>query len=192
MFVGPIHGEITVNVNPDRIGVLIGDRGSVKKKIENSLNVKLKIDSKTGEVKISPKEGATVLNVLRARDIVRAIGLGFSPERALRLLDETQALDVIDLKELTKGREDMVRIKGRIIGKEGKARKMIEDLTGAYISVYDRYVAIIGDYEQIRVAREAIMMLIQGRQHRTVYNYLRTEYKRLKQRAFRLWEQSPF
>lgn len=187
MFTGSIRGEIIVNVDPQRVGVLIGNKGSVKKQIESALNVKLKIDSKTGEVRIIPQEGATVLNVMRARDVVRAISLGFSPERALRLLDETQTLEVIDLKELTKGREDMVRIKGRIIGKEGKARKMIEDLTGAYISVYDRYVAIIGDYEQARAAREAIMMLIQGRQHRTVYNFLRTEYKRLKRQAFKLW-----
>jgi len=173
MHVGPLHEELRVPVEPKRLGVLIGNKGQVKKRIEESLNVKLEVDSENSFVKIRLKEGATVIDLLRAKDIITAISYGFSPERAFRLLDESQVLDVINLKEIAKNREDMKRIKGRIIGKEGKARTMIEDLTGAYISVYDKYVAIIGDYEQVRVAREAVMMLIRGKQHRTVYNFLR-------------------
>ncbi len=191
MYAGPLRGELRVPVEPERLGALIGAKGEVKRRIEEALNVRVRVDSANSEVRISPREGATVVNVLRARDVVRAISYGFSPERALRLLDESQVLDVIDLKEVCRSREDMVRIKGRIIGREGKARAMIEDLTGAYLSVYDRYVAIIGDYEQVRVAREAVLMLIQGRQHRTVYNFLRSECKRLRRRRYQLWEAGP-
>ena len=188
MYAGPLRGELRVPVEPERLGALIGAKGEVKRRIEEALNVRVRVDSANSEVRISPREGATVVNVLRARDVVRAISYGFSPERALRLLDESQVLDVIDLKEVCRSREDMVRIKGRIIGREGKARAMIEDLTGAYLSVY---VAIIGDYEQVRVAREAVLMLIQGRQHRTVYNFLRSECKRLRRRRYQLWEAGP-
>jgi len=188
MYVGPLRGELRVPVDPNRIGVLIGNKGRIKKKIEEALNVKLEVDSEGSFVKILPKEGTTIMNLLRTKDFVRAISYGFSPERAFRLLDESQVLDVINLKEITKNREDMKRIKGRVIGKNGKARTMIEDLTGTYISVYDKYIAIIGDSEQVRVAREAIMMLIRGRQHRTVYNFLRREYRRLRERKYQLWE----
>lgn len=173
MHVGPLHRELRVPIEPKRLGVLIGNKGQVKKRIEESLNVKLEVDSENSYVKIKLKEGASIIDLLKAKDIITSISCGFSPERAFRLLDESQILDVINLKELAKNREDMKRIKGRIIGKEGKARGMIEDLTGAYISIYDKYVAIIGDYEQVRVAHEAIMMLIRGKQHRTVYNFLR-------------------
>mgnify|MGYP000554197523 CR=1 FL=1 len=188
MYVGPLRGELRVPIEPERLGVLIGNKGKVKKKIEEALNVELEVDSKNSLVKIRLKEGATIMNLLKARDLVMAISYGFSPERAFRLLDESQVLDVINLKEIAKGREDMKRIKGRVIGKEGKARAMIEDLTGACISVYDKYIAIIGDYEQVRVAREAVMMLVRGRQHRTVYNFLRREYRRLREKKYQLWE----
>ena len=52
-------------------------------------------------------------------------------------------------------------------------RRMIEEMSGARLAIGDRHVAIVGDYEQVRVAREAVEMLIRGRQHRTVYDFLR-------------------
>ena len=189
---GHLGGVITLTVDKDRLGVLIGEKGRVKRQIEEALNVKLEINSETGEVKIMPAGEPDPIKLLKARDIIRAIMYGFSPERAMRLLDEDAYLEVIDLKQHTSGRrEDIVRVAGRIIGEGGKARKMIEELTGAYISVYDHYVAIIGDYDQVRMARTAIEMLIRGRQHSTVYRYLFRERRELKLRRFELWLRRP-
>ncbi|RLF23965.1 MAG: RNA-processing protein [Thermoprotei archaeon] len=188
-FGGYIGGAITITVDKDRLGVIIGGKGEVKRRIEKALGVKLEIDSNTGEIKIIPEgERIDPLKLLKARDIIRAIAYGFSPDRAMKLLGEDTYLEVIDLKQYTSGRrEDIVRVAGRIIGEGGKARKMIEELTGAEVSVYRHYVAIIGDYEQVRMARNAIEMLIQGRQHRTVYRYLFREKRELKRRRFELW-----
>ena len=84
------------------------------------------------------------------------------------------------------------RVKGRIIGEKGKARKTIEEMTGTYISIYDNYVAIIGDFETANIAKQAIEMLIQGRQHSTVYRFLeRTMFRLRRARMTELWEQ-PF
>ena len=182
-----LKGKLRITVSPDRIGVLIGSKGNVKKMVEEDLNVKINVDSTTGVVEIEPKPGADITRVLKARDFVRAIAYGFSPKRALRLLDEMQTLEVIDLKEFYRRREDLVRVKGRIIGESGKARRMIEEMAGAGISIYDHYVAIIGDFEQARIAREAVLMLINGRQHRTVYNFLKAKNAELKRREWGLW-----
>lgn len=184
---GGLRGKLRIPVSPDRIGVLIGNKGNVKRKVEEALNVKINIDSTTGVVEIEPKPNTDITSVLKTRDFVRAIAYGFSPKRALRLLDEMQTLEIIDLKEFYRRREDLVRVKGRIIGESGKARQMIEEMAGADISIYDHYVAIIGDFEQVRIAREAVMMLINGRQHRTVYNFLKTKNAELKRREWGLW-----
>ena len=61
---------------------------------------------------------------------------------------------------------------GRIIGKEGTTRKLIEDITKCSVSVYDHYVSIIGVYENTMLVHEAIDMLIKGASHKSLYGYL--------------------
>ena len=174
----------------DRIGVLIGHDGRVKEEIMKHTNTRITIDSKTGTVIIEPASpSTTALQLMKARDIVRAIAYSFSPERAFRLLDEDQILIIIDLRQYVGDRPNhLQRVKGRIIGEEGKARRTIEEVTGTYISIYRDYVAIIGDYESANIAKEAIEMLVQGRQHSTVYRFLEREMYLEKRRRMReLW-----
>ncbi len=174
----------------DRIGVLIGHDGRVKEEIMKRTNTRITIDSKTGTVIIEPASpSTTALQLMKARDIVRAIAYGFSPERAFRLLDEDQILIIIDLRQYVGDRPNhLQRVKGRIIGEEGKARRTIEEVTGTYISIYRDYVAIIGDYESANIAKEAIEMLVQGRQHSTVYRFLeRQMYLEKRRRMRELW-----
>jgi len=190
---GFIGGTVTLAIDKDRIGVLIGEHGKVKRHIEELLGVKIEIDSKTGEVRISPKDNKLEpLKLMKARDIIRAISYGFNPDVALMLADDNMFLEVIDIKQYCSGRrEDIVRIAGRVIGERGKARKMIEELAGAHISVYRQYVAIIGDYDQVRIAKTAIEMLIRGRQHATVYKYLIRARREMKLRHLGLWYGGP-
>ena len=191
--VGPIPGvtRLYTRVPLDRIGVLIGEGGQVLRELMKRTMTVIKVDSQNGTVIIEPESpNVPPINLLKAQDFIKAIAYGFSPERALRVLDEDQILLVIDLKQkVGPSPNHITRIKGRIIGEKGKARKIIEEMTGTYISVYDTYVAIIGDYESATAAREAIEMLIEGRQHATVYRYLERIMRQLKRkRITKLWE----
>ena len=187
-----MSSSMHVRIPMERVGVLIGPNGSVKHEIERSLGVRLSINSKTGDVEIELEENNPDPSaILRARDVVLAIGRGFSPERAFRLLREEDAmLRIIDLREIFgRSKSDIVRVKGRIIGREGKTRRIIEELTGCYVSVYGHTVAIIGDMEQVQIAEEAIQMLIEGRMHSTVYRFLHRKKREMKRRrALELWE----
>ncbi|MEM0505716.1 MAG: KH domain-containing protein [Thermosphaera sp.] len=178
----------------DRIGVLIGDDGRVKKEIEVKTRTSITIDSNTGGVVIEPALPTTsALELMKARDIVKAIAYGFSPDRAMRLLDEDQVLIVVDVRQYVGDKPNHVaRVLGRIIGEDGKARRTLEEMTGAYISVYEPYVAIIGDYETANIAKTAVEMLIQGRRHSSVYKYVENETFTLKRRRMReLWMKPP-
>ena len=191
--VGPIPGvtRLYTRVPLDRIGVLIGEGGQVLRELMKRTMTVIKVDSQNGTVIIEPESPKVPpINLLKAQDFIKAIAYGFSPERALRVLDEDQILLVIDLKQkVGPSPNHITRIKGRIIGEKGKARKIIEEMTGTYISVYDTYVAIIGDYESATAAREAIEMLIEGRQHATVYRYLERIMRQLKRkRITKLWK----
>ncbi len=178
----------------DRIGVLIGEGGKVKEEVMRRTRTRITVDSKNGTVIIEPESpDVPPYMVMKARDFVRAIAYGFSPERAMRVLDEDQVLIVIDLKQIVGDAPNhLQRIKGRIIGEQGRARRTIEEMTGTYISVYDTYVAIIGDYESAQAAREAIEMLIEGRQHSTVYRFLERVMWRIKRSQMtQLWYKEP-
>jgi ribosomal RNA assembly protein len=175
----------------ERIGVLIGPNGAAKKYIEKRLLVRLEIESETGGVKINLAENVEDPSLLfRAKDVVNAIGRGFSPELAFRLIrDEEAHLDLIDLRAVFgRSESDIRRVKGRIIGMGGKTRRIIEELTETNMCVYGYTVGLIGDVEQVQAAKEAIQMLIRGSLHSTVYRFLHRKRRELKKRKLELWE----
>ena len=182
---------MTALIPKDRVGVLVGLRGAVKSAIEEKLSVDLKIDSPSGAVEIGVKPDAPdPSGALQAKDIVLAIGRGFSPERAFRLFSEDNTLNIIDLHDFFgKNEAEIRRVDGRIIGREGKTRRILEELTGTAISVSGHTVSIIGGYEAVTMAKDALEKLIKGRQHGTVYKFLRRRRQEIKkEKALGLWE----
>jgi ribosomal RNA assembly protein len=180
-----------VRIPKERVGVLVGPEGKVKQFIEEKLCVKLEVDSELGDVNIILGENAEDPSTLfRARDVVTAIGRGFAPEHAFRLIrDEEAVLDVIDLRDaFGRSESDIKRVKGRIIGMEGKTRKIIEDLSGADVVVYGHTVGIVGTFEQANIARTAVQMLIDGCQHHSVYKYLAKKRHEMKKQKLELWK----
>jgi len=150
-----------VLVPKDRIGVINKD---VRKELKEKLGVECKRIENAVEI---DGEG---LELLIAKNIIKAIARGFSPIRAYRLMEENAQLEIIDLSSFSESR--IKTIKSRIIGTSGKTREAIEHATGAYVSVYGKTVSLIGNFEQIKKAREAIDMLISGAMHKSVYRFL--------------------
>jgi ribosomal RNA assembly protein len=183
-----------LKIPTERVGVLVGPEGTTKKNIEKRLSVELLIDSQSGGITITLTEKATDPSMLfKAKDVVTALGRGFSPEHAFRLIrDEEAMLDVIDLRTVFgRSETDIKRIKGRIIGMNGKTRQIIEELTDTNVAVYGHTVSIIGTIEQAEAAREAIQMLVKGSMHATVYRFLHRKRRELKKKMLELWEKPP-
>ncbi|MCW3981672.1 MAG: KH domain-containing protein [Candidatus Bathyarchaeota archaeon] len=180
-----------VKIPRNRIGVLIGPNASTKALIENELDVRLDVNSESGDVGIKLKANAPNPAVLfRAKEVVLAVGRGFSPEKARRLIDEQDSmLIIVDLRNFVgKSESDIKRISGRIIGREGKTRKLIEELTETYVSVCGHTVSIIGFMEEVEIARQAIEMFIRGRLHTSVYRFLHAKRREIKKRKLELWK----
>jgi ribosomal RNA assembly protein len=179
---------LVVRLPRDRIGALIGREGSIKSRIESECGVDLRIDSSTGDVEIRPGEKPDDADMSTAKMLVDAIGNGFSYERASRLLEPGNTLITVDLREYAgHSRSDLERIKGRIIGERGKARRVVEELTGAYISVYDRFVAIIGSLDQAKAAEDAVRELASGGMHKVVYGMLQKRRTAIRLERMKLW-----
>lgn len=173
------QNEIDLKIPRERVGVLIGKDGEIRKLIEENGEISLLIDSREGDVRIIQRGDPLRANI--SAEVVKAIGRGFNPEKAMFLFDENYQLIVMTLREYArKGSRRIGEIKGRIIGREGKTRKVIEDLTGTSISIYGDTVSVIGDYISIKYSLEAIKMIIEGRKQRTVYNFLEGNVKKMK------------
>lgn len=166
-----------LKIPKERIAVLIGTEGETKKKLEETCSIKLDINSEEGDVFISGKDA---FNLFTAKEIIKAIARGFNPEVALLLLKADYVLELVNLKDIARNKNHLVRIKGRIIGTDGKTRRIIEELTLSQLSVYGKTIGIIGRSENATIAKRAVDMIIEGSPHTNVYKYLEKNRKSMK------------
>ena len=172
----------SIRIPSDRVGALVGKDGSSKKMIEERTVIKLQID-KEGEVVYDDNaEGVEPIMALQIMDVIKAVGRGFNPDKAMKLLDdEDMYFESIDIKDVIGDRQNqVVRARGRLIGKDGKTRKLIEDLADVYMSVYGNTVSLIGNSISLPIAKNAIEMLLHGSEHSTVYHYLESQRPKLR------------
>ncbi len=150
--------------------MLIGTDGETIEEINELVNAEIEIDD--GEVRIEAEDDP--FEEIRAYNIVKAIGRGFAPDRALRLLEDNSDLCVININDFTGGSDSRKeQLKGRVIGQDGHAREKLEKDTDTEIAVYGKTVSILGKVPNVEVARQAVTMLLEGRSHSTVYTYLK-------------------
>ena len=158
-----------LKIPKDRVPVLIGSGGKVKRDLEQSTKTKITVDSHEGDVMVMGEDAITLYTL---REVIRAIGRGFNPEIAQLLMNPTYLFEMISIKDFAKTKKDEIRLKGRIIGQEGKSRKVIEELTECSLCVYGKTVCIIGEIEKVPNARRAIELLLTGSPHANVFQWL--------------------
>lgn len=151
-----------INIPEERKAVLIGKNGETKNRIEKATKTKIFVKE---DVEIDGEP----LDSLKAKEIVQAIGRGFSPEISLGLLKEDTALLIT---KITGSEKTIKRKLARVIGSHGKARKNIEFLTNTHISVYGKTISVIGKYEDAMNAKNAIDSLLSGSMHGYIYKNL--------------------
>jgi ribosomal RNA assembly protein len=170
----------------DRIGVLIGTEGETKTRIEDLAGVSIEVDSESGAVSVRRGEDADPVRSLKGPRIVKAIARGFPPESALRLLDDIDGdedmviYESINIKKATGSEGETRAKKGRLIGRDGRTRELMEELTGAEVRIYGKTFGAIGTPQQVDVATTAAEMLLDGAPHGTVYSYMEDKRNEMK------------
>ncbi|MAK04571.1 MAG: RNA-processing protein [Euryarchaeota archaeon] len=176
--------QSSLKIPKKRIAMIIGKGGDTKRMlIEKSGCKSIFVDSNTGDVTITWGEPGTFdpLMMMKVPDMIKAIGRGMNPKKAMSLLDDEMLFELIELKSFVgKKANQQRRIRSRIIGSEGKIRKRLEALTNCEITVYGGTVVIIGDDLGLPMASDAIKKLLNGAEHGPVLK--RLELIRKKQR----------
>lgn len=172
---------LDIKIPKERIGVLIGEDGKTKSKIEKESGAELEIDSETGVVEIDVSDIDDPLMPMQVEDVIKAIGRGFNPKKALKILDKDVYFELLDMRDYVgKSPNAVHRISGRVIGKNGRSREIIEELTETHVSVYGNTIGIIGGSVEVGIAKRAIEMLLTGSEHSTVYSFLERSRSEIK------------
>ncbi|MEM3465233.1 MAG: KH domain-containing protein [Candidatus Jordarchaeales archaeon] len=168
-----------LNIPQERVGVLIGKNGEVKRKIEEETGVKIQVHQDgTIRVEYNAEDPEAYFKVRRIAD---AIASGFSGEDALRLLDDNLVLKMIDLRDFAGESSSRIKIiKGRIIGKDGKVWKKIEKLSGAKLALHNYTLGVMGEEESCEIAFKTILKILKGAQFSTAFKYLERQRKSLE------------
>ncbi len=136
-----------------------------KKRLEEKLNIK--ITNRGKEVYFSGKP----IDEYAAGLVLEALNFGFPYSTAILIKEEDFIFEIINIKDHTK-RHDLERVRGRIIGKEGKTKNALQQLTKCFFEVKDNNVGIIGHPEHIENAQQAIISIIKGAKQSNVYAFL--------------------
>ncbi|MEE2811912.1 MAG: KH domain-containing protein [Candidatus Thermoplasmatota archaeon] len=176
--------EGLARIPQDRIAVLIGRKGATRKALEKATGANLYIESKTGDVSISWPTDADPILRMKFPDVIRAIGRGMNPERAIQLLEDDHYLMLIDIREYVgKGSSQQRRVRSRVIGRNGRIRELIEEHSGAELVIYGSTIIIIGTEEAVPLAGQAVERLLQGSEHSSVLKHLETERRKKRMSA---------
>lgn len=178
-----------VRIPRDRVAVMIGENGATRKMLERRSGLKLDVDTENNEVTIHDEvAGSDPLMVLKMQDIVKAIGRGFSPEHATRLFSDDVYLELLDMHDFVgKQKQHVRRMAARVIGAEGKTRRIVQDQTGCDIAIYGHTVGIIGPIENLQDAKQACEMLLRGSEHASVYRFLERKRREARRASTELW-----
>ena len=150
----------------DRIAVLIGSKGATAKALRKASGAQeFHIDSESGDVEVVWGEPGSYdpIKAMKFPDVIKAIGRGMAPTAAIRLLDDDHFFEMVDLKDFVgKRSQQQRRIRARIIGSQGKIRRLIENLTYVEITIYKSTVVLVGDSDGLGLARQAVEMIAGG------------------------------
>ncbi|MFH1500584.1 MAG: KH domain-containing protein [archaeon] len=138
-----------------------------KNLLEKKLKVKLTL--RGHNINISGNE----TNEYFAVKVFEAIDSDFPLNIALLLTDspEEYMIEHLNIKDFTR-RSNLAEIRARIVGRKGKTRKTMEELSACYISLHDNTVSIIGQAEDMENATQALVKLIKGSKQSSVYGFL--------------------
>lgn len=163
-----------LRIPEERVGVLIGEGGETKQEFEKLTDCDLTVEGNLAKI------DGDAIDELDAEKIVKAIGRGFAPDKAFEIVEKDKTLHIIDIKDYADTKNSEQRLKGRVIGRDGEARRHIEKQANIKVSVYGSTIGMIGDPGNIEVAMEAVKMLLNGSSHSTAYEYMEKNQSKIE------------
>ncbi len=136
-----------------------------KEEVEKKVGVKLTFDGKRVLYQ------GDAVQEYNAERVLQAMAFGFSAKEALQLLEPDTSFKVIMMRHFTR-RKDMEEVRSRVIGKEGKTKRTIENITDCDIIISNNDIGILGPSTQVETAIVGLGNLIRGTKEANTYAFL--------------------
>ena len=174
-----------IPVPPHRYTPLRNDWVKICSPIVHNLKLQIRMNPKQRTIEIRTSEHTEEIGTLqKAADFIKAYMLGFAVEDAVALLrlDDIyiDSFEIEDVKMLHG--EHLSRAIGRVSGTDGRTKFAIENATKTRIVLADKKIHILGSYNNIKIARDAICALIMGSPPGKVYSKLRQVASRVSEK----------
>jgi ribosomal RNA assembly protein len=163
-----------LRIPEERVAVLIGEGGETKELLENTIDSDVEVQDNLVRIDGDP------IDEMDGYSIVKAIGRGFNPEKAMKIAERDKMLHIIDISDYVSTENARDRLKGRVIGRDGETRRHLEKDGNVDIAIYGKTIGIIGYAQNIEIVSEVIKQLLNGRSHSSAYNYLEQNQAKIK------------
>ncbi|MFH0971750.1 MAG: KH domain-containing protein [Candidatus Micrarchaeota archaeon] len=164
-----------ISVSHATIKHLEEKNGAVLKEVEKRGKVTIKIN-KDKNIELEGEGG----EVWIASQVLKALDFGFLPQQAFKLFNDNYFLEIIDLEIILPNPKAIERYKGRIIGEGGRAKMTLQELSGAFLAIIGNKVAIIGEFDDLQLAKEGVLRLLEGSPHTSVYAFMERKNRERK------------
>lgn len=174
-----------IRVPPHRLTPLRQEWDVIMQPIVEHLLLQIRFNPKMRAVELKTSQHTMDPGAIqKGADFVQAFMLGFEVQDAVALLRlDDLYIDTFEVKDVkTLNGDHLSRAIGRIAGQDGKTRFAIENATRTRVVLADSRIHILGSYQNISLARNAICDLILGAPPGKVYNKMRNVSKRLAER----------
>ncbi len=174
-----------VPIPPHRMSPLKSSWSKIYPPLVEHLKLQVRMNIKSKAVELRTSKFTTDAGALqKGEDFVKAFTLGFEVDDAIALLRlDDLYIETFEIKDVkTLQGEHLGRAIGRIAGKDGKTKFAIENTSKTRVVLADSKIHILGGFQNIRIAREAVVSLILGAPPGKVYGNLRTVASRMKER----------
>ncbi|MCL4365550.1 MAG: hypothetical protein M1569_00825 [Candidatus Marsarchaeota archaeon] len=157
---------------PEKRAALLDQK--LLKKLSARLNCRIALEGNDVSIDGDP------FSEYNAKNVIQAFGRGFETEKCYKLLNDDIFFQTINIKDIFRSREQLARVKSRVIGSEGRAKEYIESISGADIAVFGGTVSAIGRADELKVAEAGIRILIGGGAHKSAYRAMELEKRKLR------------
>lgn len=163
------------------LGKILGKHKKNLRKLRKELDATIEISSKEDIIEIAIKSNKRRSGFERymVANIFEALAFGFKIHKVLLLRNSDYIFRKIDIKSMIKSSRVSV-VSGRIIGRQGRVKHLLEKISHCDIVVSDHVVGVIGKTEDVDMANQAINSLIRGSPQPKVLGHLERDIVRSK------------
>lgn len=174
----------SVTIPPNRLTAVRNNWDKICETVVQNMKLQIRMNTKRRSVDVRECDQTEDKSCLqKTYEFLKAYMLGFSLEDSIALLrlDDlfVESFLIKDVKTLNG--DHMSRCIARLSGEKGKTKHAIENATRTRIIIADTKIHLMGSYNNIRSARDALCSLILGTPPSKVYSQLRFISKRLNE-----------